>query len=1289
MAIPVDDREDVARKHFKSLSEHLDEDTLEYVTMSAASVLQDATDGKEATEELLEALVPHFDEAGIKDTSAFVKALVAAIFPDKKAKPSGAGARGIENEPPLSSSGQTSKAKRGQVTGDTGTAGKDVVCRISNLILMYGGSVKPLLNNTTFELLRGHRYGVVGHNGAGKTTLMSRVAAGGLKGMEGLRSYHLQHEGILDDVDKKTSCCEYMRIKCAADAACVETTIKNVGFDEAMYSKQIGELSGGWKMRLALACASLQGADVTLLDEPTNHLDSVAVKWLQEYLVSDIKHSTAMVISHDAAFLNYVCTDIIHFTAEGKLVYYQGNFDAFRAKMQLDAKTAKDVLTVRGHEGSTGDNEPPRQQDVNPQGPQQDEDEDIKFPLPGKLEGLGSVSKPVATVTGLNFRYFPDQPQVLEDVTVRVTMGSRIGVIGRNGAGKSTLMSLLAGELLPPEDEVGDVSCVWRHRNLRLSYIAQHHFFHLAEFHNSTPLHYMQVRFRHGWDEEVQRRLTLPQSPEEEQYRKEMALKHGKRGREVQTLLSRQKKGKTILYEVQWKGLDDAKQNTYESVQKLRLLGVEKMASALDDRLACAETALRPLTTREIVKHLEPFGISENMTCHRMIGSFSAGQKSKLMLAAAMWVKPHVIVFDEPTNYLDFQTVKALGRAIKLFRGGTIVVTHNENFLNETCEEIWHVEGGRVAIQGKEGLRKGLAAKGDAARNAKEKQKMAAEAQREAKAAEGPSESESALKVYLQARQKLGAPKADIKLNSVDLRSADGTELLVSTDLTLNRGRHYGLVGQNGAGKSTLLRDIAHYKFDKFPKNLKVLLVEQEVVGDTRRPVDWVLDSDVECRMLTAEQKELQLRESHDGSVAERLKTISDRLEEIGAHEAESRAARILRGLQFSDVLLETPTSDLSGGWRMRVSLASALFAQPELLLLDEPTNHLDFPAVLYLEEYLQSFSNTCLVVSHDRGFLNNICTDIVLLKGKKLAYYKGNYDAFVQTMQETRLAQQRAYDTQQKEIEHIMEFINKIDNRPKIVAQKMSKQKIIDNMVKIEDPSVTFSDSSSLSIRFPDPGVLSKNELFRADGISFAYPGRVPLFEGTTLSLNIKGRVGILGANGAGKSTLLKVMQGKLQPQKGDITVNRTMRTGSFAQHHVEALDLESNCVDCIQAKYPGLSDQEARNILGRFGVCGDTALRRIATLSGGQKSRVALAIITYSEPHLIYLDEPTNHLDMETIDALIEAIKKFQGAVVLVSHDQYFLSQVATEFWSVSAGKVQVFRDIAEAKAASYTNF
>jgi len=267
-------------------------------------------------------------------------------------------------------------------------------------------------------------------------------------------------------------------------------------------------------------------------------------------------------------------------------------------------------------------------------------------------------------------------------------------------------MSIIAGELQPcaisGHEVIGEL---WKHRSLRLAYIAQQHMFHLSEFLKCTPMEYIQLRFRNGYDEEAQQRLTLPQSPEEAELRQDLARKYGKRGKEVEQLLSRQKKGKDIAYEVKWKELDDPKQNTYETLSKLRLLGVERMAAALDERLACAAagTQLRPLTTREIVKHLEPFGLTEDMTCRRSISMLSAGQKSKLMLGASFWTKPHIVCLDEPTNYLDVETVEALSRALKHFRGGCVVITHNENFIDDVCEEVWDVADGRVTVRRKDG----------------------------------------------------------------------------------------------------------------------------------------------------------------------------------------------------------------------------------------------------------------------------------------------------------------------------------------------------------------------------------------------------------------------------------------------------------------------------------------------------------------------------------------------------------------------------------------------------------
>jgi len=288
--------------------------------------------------------------------------------------------------------------------------------------------------------------------------------------------------------------------------------------------------------------------------------------------------------------------------------------------------------------------------------------------------------------------------------------------------------------------------------------------------------------------------------------------------------------------------------------------------------------------------------------------------------------------------------------------------------------------------------------------------------------------------------------------------------------------------------------------------------------------------------------------------------------------------------------------------------------------------------------------------VSHDRHFLDNVATDIIQLQAQRLTYYKGSFTVFSETAREQRLAQQRAYDAQQKQIEHIEEFINRFDmqlpkeerakKHPAVVAQIESRKRQLEKMEKVEDPAVTYGDGENLAFRFPPVGSLRKDELVRIDGVTFGYPGTPPLFVGAEVLVDLKSRVGVLGRNGAGKSTLLKVMTGELAPQKGAVTINRNMRTAVFAQHHVEGLDLTMTCIECVQAKFPKMSDVEVRNLLGRMGVQGDMALRRVRTLSGGQKSRVALAIVTKCEPHLIVLDEPTNHLDMETIDALVEAV-------------------------------------------------
>jgi len=331
----------------------------------------------------------------------------------------------------------------------------------------------------------------------------------------------------------------------------------------------------------------------------------------------------------------------------------------------------------------------------------------LVFPIPGKLEGIRNNSKPVMEVRDVHFEYEGGKGRVIKGITARLSLGSRVALVGVNGAGKSTLLGLMCGELTPTEHE-GKLGEVWQHHNLRLSYIAQHHMTNLGKWYGSTPFTYLSYRFQNGWDEEAQRHLIDPHDEEEARIRQEKAAVHGKYGREVGAIMGRSKQNGKLVYEVQWKGMDDPKQNTFETMVKLRQLGVEKAASACDLRLAAQSGGVdqRVCSRREIVKHLEQFGIDEEMTCNRQIGGFSAGQKSKLALACAVWTKPHLLALDEPTNYLDQETVESLARALRNFRGGVVVVTHSQDFIDKVCIEEWRVADGVMTVKKLEGAGK-------------------------------------------------------------------------------------------------------------------------------------------------------------------------------------------------------------------------------------------------------------------------------------------------------------------------------------------------------------------------------------------------------------------------------------------------------------------------------------------------------------------------------------------------------------------------------------------------------
>lgn len=582
---------------------------------------------------------------------------------------------------------------------------EDSLVRVDNLMMMYGGG-NILLKNSTLDLRRGHRYGVVGRNGAGKTTLMSMIANGGVTQIPpSIKTLHVRPEVLVEASDlTATQFCAKDSPESSEEE--LEAALQKVGFPKDMQAKSVNELSGGWRMKLLLASAMMRQCDILLLDEPTNHLDKESVVWLSKYLVSLTK-STLMVISHDPYFLNEVCTDIIQYSGQRTLEYYPGNFADFREAKKLSDQDSEALLL--GNECDLGENPDIPAEEVDSglalTAGALDKQAKITFPLPGKLAGH-STAKPVVEMKDVNFAYNEEEgPLILSSVTCKVTLSSRIGIVGANGAGKSTLLNLICGELTPspsggfPPPEGAQRGEVTRHRNLRLAYIAQQHMYHLSEFMNSCPYIYIQRRFKEGFDEALQRRLIDPANEEEAKLRTELAKRWGKYGNEVRTVIGRVVKGNEVFYEVQWMGLDDPKQNTWETIGKLKNLGVVSIARAYDERQAAtaAGNDQRPLSQKEILKHLESFGLNEDQVLNQHIGSFSAGQKSKLTLGAAFWTKPHVVALDEPTNYIDMETLDALAKALQRFKGGMVVISHSSDFVERVCTEQWLVEGNTIS----------------------------------------------------------------------------------------------------------------------------------------------------------------------------------------------------------------------------------------------------------------------------------------------------------------------------------------------------------------------------------------------------------------------------------------------------------------------------------------------------------------------------------------------------------------------------------------------------------------
>ncbi|HEY6870563.1 MAG TPA: ABC-F family ATP-binding cassette domain-containing protein, partial [Novosphingobium sp.] len=504
-----------------------------------------------------------------------------------------------------------------------------------------------------------------------------------------------------------------------------------------------------------------------------------------------------------------------------------------------------------------------------------------------------------------------------------------------------------------------------------------------------------------------------------------------------------------------------------------------------------------------------------------------------------------------------------------------------------------------------------------------------------------------------------------LNLTGITVRLGGRTIIDGATAKLPPRGR-IGLIGRNGAGKSTLVRVIAGMLEPDsgevaMPRGSRLGYIAQEAPGGEATPFETVLAADIERAALMAE--------SESCADAHRLADIHDRLIAIDAHSAPSRAARILVGLGFDEDAQHRPLESFSGGWRMRVALAALLFSQPDLLLLDEPSNHLDLEAVLWLEDFLRSYPATILLVSHERDFLNNVVDHILHLAGGKLTLYPGGYDAFERQRAERQAQIASARAKQQAERERLQDYVRRNSARASTAKQAQSRAKALARL----QPIAELIDDPSLSFAFPDPDEL-RPPLITLDLAAVGY-GETPVLQRLNLRLDPDDRIALLGRNGNGKTTLARLLAAQLAPLAGAMNASSRMRVGYFTQYQVEELDRSETPLQHMSVLMPGATPAAVRAQLGRFGFSGPKATTEVGKLSGGERARLALALITRDAPHLLILDEPTNHLDVDAREALVQALNGYTGAVVIVSHDRHMLEMTADRLVLVDQGTAREF--------------
>ena len=502
--------------------------------------------------------------------------------------------------------------------------------------------------------------------------------------------------------------------------------------------------------------------------------------------------------------------------------------------------------------------------------------------------------------------------------------------------------------------------------------------------------------------------------------------------------------------------------------------------------------------------------------------------------------------------------------------------------------------------------------------------------------------------------------------------SVEGRPLFEGASATIPTGHKVGLVGRNGAGKTTLFRlirrELALEGGDiTMPNRARIGGVAQEVPSSSTSLIDTVLAADTERASLLAE--------AESATDPHRIAEVQARLADIDAWSAEGRAASILKGLGFDTEAQLRPCSDFSGGWRMRVALAGVLFAQPDYLLLDEPTNYLDLEGALWLENYLQKYPHTVLIISHDRGLLNRAVQGILHLDNKKLTYWSGSYDQFARQFAERRAVLQAEAKKQDARRAHLQSFVDRFKAKASKAVQAQSRVKMLEKMETITAPE----DAKKVVFTFPVPEELSP-PIINMEGVAVGYGGP-PILKKLSLRIDQDDRIALLGRNGEGKSTLSKLLAGKLQPSEGKMVQSSKLRIGYFAQHQVDELHIDETPLQHVMRLRPTEGQPRLRARLAGFGLMADQAETVVGRLSGGQKARLSLLLATIDAPHLLILDEPTNHLDIESREALVEALIEYSGAVVLVSHDMHLLSLVADRLWLVKGGAVTPYAEDLEA--------